>query len=54
MRFCPICGDVLYLVQHTSKAGVIYWLWECPEQDWFEPADPPGDGQSFTVVVDDK
>lgn len=52
MKFCPICGDVLYLVKHTSKAGVVYWLLECPEQDWFEPADPPGAGQEFTEAVD--
>lgn len=40
-KFCPICGNVLELIEHTWAGGPNYWQWECPEQDWFEPADPP-------------
>lgn len=44
-RFCPACGDILQLVQHTTPSNEVYYQWECPEQDWFESADPPAEGQ---------
>lgn len=37
-KFCPICGDILQLIQHTTSTGLVYWQWECPEGDWVEPA----------------
>lgn len=40
-KFCPICGDILQLVEHTANDETVYWQWECPEGDWYEPADPP-------------
>lgn len=40
IRFCPSCADILQLVKHTDANGD-YWQWECPEQDWFEPAPEP-------------
>lgn len=52
MKFCPICGDILYLVRHESPTIGVYWMWECPAQDWFEPTDPPEDGESYQTVVD--
>lgn len=39
MKFCPICGDILQLIEHQYPDGSgSYFQWECPEQDWFEPA----------------
>lgn len=52
-RFCPICGDTLVLVQHTPPSGDVYYQWECPEQDWFEPAGQPEQGQDYETVVDE-
>lgn len=37
VKFCPICGDVLVLIEHEYPEGGLYYQWECPEQDWFEP-----------------
>ncbi|BCD89689.1 hypothetical protein PSm6_60960 [Pseudomonas solani] len=53
IRFCPICGDVLQLVQHTPAVLPVYWQWECPEGDWFEAANPPAEGQQAEKVVDE-
>ena len=36
-RFCPACGNVLELVERFKLDGTPYMIWECPEQDYFDP-----------------
>lgn len=37
IRFCPACGSILELVERFKLDGTPYMVWECPEQDYFEP-----------------
>lgn len=36
-KFCPICGEILVLVDHQMPDGTPYQQWECPEGDWYDP-----------------
>lgn len=36
MKFCPICGDILYKTQITV-GGMTDWYWVCPAGDWEDP-----------------
>lgn len=38
IKFCPICSEILVLVDHQMPDGTPYQQWECPEGDWFDPA----------------
>lgn len=37
IRFCPACGSILELVERFKLDGTPYMVWECPEQDFFDP-----------------
>lgn len=51
--YCPACANILELVKHTTPQGKVYWQKECPEGDWFEPADPPAEGVQAVRTVED-
>lgn len=52
-NYCQACGAVLELVKHTDTAGKVYYQLECPEGDWFEPAEPPAECTQAVREVQD-
>ena len=37
VRLCPACAEFLELVERFRQDGTPYMVWECPNQDYFDP-----------------